>query len=199
MIAPWVDEHNDPDYPTLRKIGSTHVFRSLRDPKTTRSALLADKAAGFATGVYIVSSWYPNLSPRAVADLGNQLLKSVDGGTPSDPVVCWDVETKDVPYVRTLFRRWKSHRPTRVTDWTLEGHQGGIFKPADVAELLKTVDRYWVPQCYNGAMTEVWDTLAMARDLTAIGVPDSRIVPFLDAAHIPAWATGYVFTQGRIP
>lgn len=199
MLIPWVDEGNDPDYTKLHAIGATHVGRSLRDPRTTRSALVADKAQGFGTCVYSAHTWYPDLSARAWADGMNNQLKAVDGGTPDDPIVCIDLETDDLVFVKDVFARWKQHRPKRVTDWTLEGHKGGIFKPDDVTVLLGLVSRFWVPQCYNGAMTQVWDTLAMARDLTSVGVPDARIVPFVDGAHIAAWTQGYVFTQGRIP
>ena len=199
MLIPWVVEGNDPSYATYHAIGATHVGRSLRDPRTTRAALVADKAQGFGTCVYSAHSWYPDLSARAWADGINNQLKAVDGGTPDDPIVCIDLETDDLQYVRDTFARWKQHRPKRVTDWTFEGHKGGIFTPNDVAILLQLVSRYFVPQCYNGAMTQVWDTLAMARDLTSVGIPDARIVPFVDGRAIPAWLQGYVFPKDGKP
>jgi hypothetical protein len=196
MLAVWVPENNDPDYNYLRELRATHVFRALRDKRTTRAALVTDRAAGFETGVYLASNWYPGQTARTVADIASTLLNAVDGGTPFDPVVCLDVETDDLHYTRSLFHRWKAHRPKRRTDWTFEGHKGGIFTDADVADLLLLVQGYFVPQCYNGALTEVWDTLAMARDLTATGIPDERIVPFMDIRHIGEWASGYAFIQG---
>ena len=41
------------------------------------------------------------------------------------------------------------------------------------------------PQLYNGAMTEVWDSLAYTRDLTKRGFPDALVSPFYDAKHLP--------------
>lgn len=199
MLAVFVDEQNQPDYAKIRRNGGTHVVRSLRDPLTIRAALVADKTAGFGTGVFIARNWYPDLSARAFADAAHNLLKAIDGGTPADPVVTFDIETDDLGFVRDVFRRWVAHRPQRLTDWTMEGHKGGLFEPADVTELVQNVRRFFVPQCYDGTMTQVWDTLAMARDLTAAGIPDARIVPCMDAAHLPVWASGYAFPMGRLP
>jgi hypothetical protein len=48
-------------------------------------------------------------------------------------------------------------------------------------------------------MTQVWDTLAAARDLTKRGFLDAIITPFYDAAKLPEYWNGFAFTQGRLP
>ncbi len=117
---------------------------------------------------------------------------------PVVPFVCADIETKDVAFVLAFARRWRQLRPQRVTDWTLEGHQGGLFTEAQALELAAAF-RFVVPQCYNGAMTEVWDTYAMTRNLVGAGFAFAQLRPFYDAARLPVWWDGYAFTQGRLP
>lgn len=200
MNSCWIDEGNDPDYPRLRANGIDTVCRSIRDSRTTKAALRADIAAGFGVSVYFASSWYPGESGRQLCNIVSGLLVNCDLGTPDKPSVCADIERDDIGFVREFFRRWHVVRALRVTDWTLEGHKGGLLTPTDVADLLVTVKRYFVPQCYDGAMAHGWDPLAMAKNLVAAGIPLERVVPFLDASRLSsyAWWQGYAFTQGRL-
>src|SRR5581483_3217382 len=48
-------------------------------------------------------------------------------GWMGNPPVCLDIEVHDISYVLGCLRRWRQLRPTRETDWTLEGMQGGLL------------------------------------------------------------------------
>ena len=199
MRVIWVDEGNDPQYAKLRTYGIDTISRSIRDSRTTLDALKADRAQGFACNVYAASNWWPELNGPQFASKVSGLLQTVAPGTAPDfPSVCLDMETHDRDYLMGALRQWRKHRPERVTDWTLEGHQGGILTTADWLIVFRLV-RYVVPQSYNGAMTATWDTCAMARDLYDHGLPFGSVYPFVDAAHLQEWWAGYAFTQGRLP
>lgn len=202
MRAVWIDEGNDPDYAKLAANGIDWPYFALRDPRLTPAYLDAVVShAGIAgAGVYAAVSWYPNLSAAQFADkISSELLRI---GWKGNAPVCADIEVPNLaPYVVDFLLRWHAIRPKRTVDVTIEGHKGTLFSPADVIHVTACA-RYLVPQCYNGAMTELWDTYAMTTDLTSAGFPLGSVCPFYDAAHLPQWwglPAGYAFTQGRLP
>lgn len=196
--ALWVDEGNDPDYARARANQVNTICRSIRDPRTTAAALKADLDAGFASCVYFAANWYDLPAAELATTVSRRLEQVAPKSQPSRPAVCADIEVADLAaYVLAFAAQWRKHRPHRVTDLTIEGHKGGLIGSSGPAIAARF--RFLVPQCYNGLMTEVWDTLEMARDLTAVGVPLEQVVPFHDAAKLPAWWSGYAFTQGRLP
>jgi hypothetical protein len=128
------------------------------------------------------------------------MLEVVAKGTPASfPEVCLDIERDDIRgYLLPALRRWRQHRPSRVTDLTLEGHKGGLFSSSDVVNVAAKV-RFVVPQAYDGGM-HPWAPAEVVRDLTAAGFPIAQVYPFLDAATaLLPWWQGYAFTQGRLP
>lgn len=196
----WVDAGNDCNYAKATAYGITAAYFDIRDPRLTTPYLERVASHGLGVGVYAVASWWPKLEGPAFADTVGAMLGTIaPNSAPDFPAVCLDIEVDDVAgYVLPALRRWRTHRPNRVTDLTLEGHKGGLFSPSQVINVVAKV-RLVVPQCYDGAMTHVWDSCAMSRDLTDAGFPIARVYPFLDAAHLGEWWEGYAFTQGRLP
>lgn len=205
MRAIWIDEGNDAPYAKLQANGITCPVYSLRDPRVTLDYLRMVQGKGFTPGVYVVAGWY-NLSPIKFATLVSGELSRIAPATPPGfPFVCFDFEGKSgavqpgtPAYQLAALRQWRKHRPDRVTDCTIEGHQGGLYNEG-AADWLSRQARYWLPQCYNAAMTQLWDTYAMTADLVTAGFNFDGIRPFYDAAQLPQWWDGYAFTSGRLP
>ena len=206
MRAVWVDAGNDPDYAKLAANGIGWPYFDLREPRLS-AAYLSGVAAhpGIeGAGVYVVADWFPQWTPQQLAEWTDTRLRAI--GWAGNPPVMFDIEfpsapTTMVPYILACLKRWRELRPKRITDLTIEGHKGGLFRPADVITVVSQT-RYTVPQCYNGAMDEVWDTWAMYMDLAGAGFPPATVCPFYDAAHLPEWwgvPAGFAFTMGRLP
>lgn len=203
--AVWVDEGNDANYAKLKAIGAVPCF-AIRDPRVDLAYLTMVKAKGFdSVGVYVVASWYKLTAAKFATLVSSELTRIAPQTPPGFPFVCVDMEGKTgtvkpgLPdYQISFMRQWRKHRPDRVTDMTIEGHQGGLYNEG-AADWLGRQVRYMVPQCYNAAMTQVWDSFAMALDLCTAGFKVEGIRPFYDAAHLPEWWDGYAFTQGRLP
>lgn len=193
-----MDAHNGPDDAKLHVAGVTYPYFDIRDSLLTPGWLDSVKATGGYAGVgfYVAASW-ENWTPAEMATYTDKELKSI--GWSGNAPICFDVEVDGLAsYCLELMQVWRSLRPKRITDLTIEGHKGGVFGPGQLLRLAGLV-RYVVPQCYNGDMTEVWDTYAMSADLYDAGLPFHSIRPFYDAAHLPEWWSGYAFTQGRLP
>lgn len=207
MKGSWGDLNQDPPYAKLADNGVTWPYFDIRDPRLTPAYLDAVKAhPGIdGVGVYAVrgtSSWpeTDDLTPAQFADWIDRELKAI--GWLGNPVVMLDIEGMDdlVAFVRATLRRWRELRPKRTTDLTIEGHKGGLFRPADVVDIAAKV-RWVVPQSYDGAMRP-WDTYAMAADLYAAGFAPASVRPFYDAAALLPWwgiPDGFAFTWGRLP
>jgi len=205
--ALWVDEDNDPNYAKVAQFGITALYFALRDPRLTPTYLGQVRARGFGVGVYAVQSWpeyggdgthggpgdvfAENVAARLAVVAGTTLGRN-------HPKVQLDMEDHDPVNIARALTRWRELHRYQDTSWTMEAGQGGWMDAAFVAAVLLARVRL-VPQCYNGAMTEVWDTLAYARDLTKRGFPDSLVSPFYDAARLPHGWDGFAFTMGRLP
>lgn len=201
MRAVWVDAGNDPDYPKLGANGIDAAYFDIREARLDAAYLTTVRNHGLGVGVYAAWNWpeYKNMTGAQFATAVSRRLEAIaPGSEPTFPMVCLDIEAHDAAYIFGALRQWRKHRASRVTDWTLEGHQGGILTPGQWLAVAGLV-RYAVPQCYNGAMTQTWDSFAMALDLFAHGLPFPSVRPFYDAAHLPEWWDGYAFTQGRLP
>lgn len=197
----WVDAGNDCDTAKARANLMTAAYFDIRDARLGPPYFTALAALGFGVGVYASTSWWPSLTGPGFADaVSDRLAAIAPGSLPDLPAVCLDIERDDIAgYLLPALRRWRTHRPKRVTDLTIEGHKGGLFSPSQVINVAAKV-RYIVPQCYDGTMRG-WDSAAMVRDLTDAGFPLAHVYPFLDAAKLAqlAWWEGYAFTQGRLP
>lgn len=202
MRAAWGHPGSDPPYPELDDNGIRWPYFDIREPRLTPTYLDAVCAhpAVDGVGVYAVASWQHEDEPEAFAEWVDARLRHI--GWLGNPPVCLDVEVADLAdYCVRALTRWRELRPKRVTDLTIEGHKGGLFSPAQVVHVVAKV-RYTVPQCYNGALSQVWDSYAMACDLVAAGFPIATVCPFYDAAHLPEWwglPAGYAFTWERLP
>lgn len=200
--ACWIDQGNGPDYAKFAANAITWPYFDIRDPRLTPAYLdgVIAHAGIDGAGVYVAWNW-PELAgktPAQVADWIDLRLRAI--GWLGNPPVCFDAETDNTGYVAETLRVFRVLRPKRTIDYTLEGHKGGIWSGAVVArQIVSAVCRYVVPQCYNGAMTQTWDTYAMTADLVSAGFPFAELRPFYDAAHLPVWWSGYAFSQGRLP
>ena len=202
MRAAWIDAGNDPQYAKLAANGITWPYFDARDDRLTSAYLDAVAAhAGIdGAGVYVVASWFPTMTPGQLAEWTDARLRQI--GWAGNAPVMFDIEVGALmPYVLTCLVRWRELRPRRITDLTIEGHKGGLFSTAAAKAIAGRV-RYVVPQCYNGAMDQLWDTYAMTLNLTDAGFPLAKVCPFYDAAALPEWwgiPAGFAFTQGRLP
>lgn len=200
MRAVWVDEGNVPNWDKLAKHGITWVYVSARDHRAKKS--LEDTfAKGFKGGVYTAWNWYPNLSGAEYAEKTHALLSALwPSAKPGFPKVQLNDETHDPERILGMLRRWRQLRPATETSWTMEGMQGGWMSPV-FAKTVTDLKIRVVPQAYYGTMApgQVYDTLAVARDLTKRGIPDRLVSPFYDASQMPAGWDGFAFTQGRLP
>ena len=202
MRACWVDAGNNPDYGKFATNRITWPYFDIRDPRLS-AAYLADVKSHpniEGTGLYVVRSWFPQLTPPQLAEYTDDRLKQI-GYAGISPIM-FDIEGGGlVQYTLSCLTRWRQLRPTKTTDLTIEGHQGGLFKRSDAQATAKMI-RYCVPQCYDAPMLNVWDTYAMTVDLTSAGFPLKKVCPFYDAAKLPEWwgvPSGWAFTQGRLP
>jgi len=195
MRAIWIDEGSDADYAKLRAHGMiTSPYFSLRDPRVTRSYLDAVAAEGFTPGLFAAYNWYPTLDGAGFAEKCDAELKRIGW---LNPPLCADIETHDVVYILAFLKRWRELRPKRLTFWTLEGFQGGLFAPADVLAI-NAARVHVVPQHYTGDMRPLAaDRIAI--DLIARGFDILRLWGFYDAASLPGRWEGFAFTQGRLP
>ncbi len=200
MRAVWVDSGNDPHWESLAANGITWVYLPLSDPVAdVRRRLLDVRARGLRGGVYAAWNWYPATGGAAFAEVVHSLVRLIaPDATSGWPKVQLDDETHDPARILGMLLRWRELRPTTDTSWTFEAMQGGWMTPGFVAEVINRKVRL-VPQCYWWDMSATIDTLAVARDLTKRGFPDSLISPFYDAAKLPLSWDGFAFTAGRLP
>ena len=194
--AVWIDAGNDADYAKLRAHGIDSPYFDIRDSRVTRAYLEGVQAEGFAPGVYAAWNWYPTLGGAGFAVQLSGLLVGL-GAPPGFPKVCADIEIHDVGYILAFLKRWRKLRPMRVTDWTLEGFQGGLFTANDTLAIA-AANVGVIPQTYTGSM-EPQDVARVVLDLAFHSFPPARISPFYDAARLPAEWSGYAFAQGRLP
>lgn len=194
MKAVWIDNGADPNYDKLRAHGIDSAYFDPRDPRVTAGYLDVVRANGLAAGLYFAWNWYPNMTGAWFATKVDQELRRIawHGNAP----VCLDIETHDVSYITGCLERWRQLRPTRQTDWTMEGMQGGLFSPQAVSEIVAANVRL-APSFYGGDMSPLGHSVIL--DLLMAGFPGDRIIGMYDAAALPYRWTGYAFTQGRLP
>lgn len=206
MRACWIDAGNDPPYGKFAAQEIGWPYFDIRDQRLTAAYLdnVVKQPGIQGAGFYVVSSWWPQWTPEKVAEFTDTRLRSI--GWLGNAPIMFDIEfpsepTKMVPYILACLKRWRQLRPKRITDLTIEGHKGGLFRASDVIAVVAQT-RYTVPQCYDGVMQNDWDTWAMFMDLNQAGFPPAKVCPFYDAAHLPKWwgvPAGFAFISGRLP
>lgn len=194
----WVDAGNNASWAQLQAHGITGEFYAASDPAAAVKQRLDDsKARRHAAGIYGAWNWIDGDGEEFAEWLDDRVGQIVPSPTAAFPKVQLNNERHDADDILRMLRRWRALRPKQDTSWTMEGGQGGWMSPAFVDEVMKLKVRV-VPQLYNGAMTEAWDSLTFARDLTKRGFPDALISPFYDASRLPVGWDGFAFTQGRL-
>jgi hypothetical protein len=212
----WVDEGNDPDWAKVAREGMTGLFFPLRDDTEDIVRRLKDtKGRGLIGGVYGAWNWgglgFLETDGAGFAEWVDSRLKELVAAglvlSNSRPRVQLNNERHEKSVILSMLRRWRELRPKHDTSWTMEGGQGGwmgpIINSSPPSDFVTEVISHRVrlaPQLYNGAMTETWDSLAIARDLIRRGFPDGLVSPFYDAAKLGVvhWWDGFAFTQGRL-
>jgi hypothetical protein len=193
--AIWVDANNDADLTRLRAHGIDSPYFDGRDPRVTAAYLQDLAGRGFKPGLYYAWNWWPTLDGPGFAQRVSNDLRRI--GWAGNPPVCLDIETHDIAgYVLPCLTRWRALRPTRETIWTLEGMQGGLFTPTQVAEINR-LNVLVGPQLYVGDMQPHPHSPVI--DLLMAGFDGRRIVGFYDAARLPYRWSGIAFSQGRLP
>lgn len=196
MKAIWVDAGNDADYMKLRARGITDPYFDVRDPRITKPYLEKLRSDGFSPGVYAAWNWQNWKTGAEFANWMHGKLRPLPQ-YPDFPKVHLDIETHDVQWIIDALTRFRTLRPKRVTGFTLEGHQGGLFTPQDAAAITK-LDMDILPQAYRGDMIRQ-ESDRVVMDLIAAGFDPKRIYCFHDAAQVGDWWEGVLFTQGRLP
>jgi hypothetical protein len=204
--AIWIDAGNDADYAKLARYGIDRPYFDIRDPRVTQQYLLEVHARGFKPGVYAAWNWPEagKTGPSFASWLSAALEAVAPSSASTFPTVCVDIELHSPAYVLAFLKRWRELRPARVTDWTLEGFQGGLFSPLDTLAIARANVRI-IAQLYTGSMAPLAaDRVAL--DLVLHSFPPARIFGFYDAATLtpepgaePSRWEGYAFTQGRLP
>lgn len=200
MKAVFVDTGQDPRWETLALHKITRVYFPMSDPVVdVRRRLEAVRDRGLVGGLMAAWNWqgYGTDGPSFADAVHNRLKLIAPAATNTWPKIILDDEEHDPDRIVQELRRWRQLRPNTDTAWTLESMQGGWFAPGLVEQIVASKVRV-VPQCYTGPMAAV-DTLAAARDLTKMGVPDALVTPMYDAAQLPQGWDGFAFTAGRLP
>jgi hypothetical protein len=199
--ALWVDEHLEPDYLKAKREGMTALYLPISDPMPDLQRRADEiRANGYAAGVYMAhnAAWpqFWGISGPSIADKMHSLVAQVGGKLK----VQFDYEqhtADDYVQIEGMLKRFRALEPATGVSWTIEGHQGATMTPEFVAAIVAHKVRV-VPQCYGADMTP-WCPLEMARDLTKRGFPDALVSPFLDAARLAKWWSGFAFLQSRLP
>jgi hypothetical protein len=195
--ACWVDAGNDVNYDKFRQYGITIPYFDPRDPRITADYL--DRVVAHPgiehAGIYTAWNWSTDfVDPASYAEWTNQELIKI--GWRGNARVCLNIETHDVNWILAALKRWRQLRPTRLTDWTLEGMQGGLFSTA-AAQTINGYNIRPAPQFYIGNMQPQPHSVVL--DLTMSGFDCSKVIGMYDAAALPYRWTGYAYTQGRLP
>jgi len=197
MRGCWIDEGSVADESKLPRYGVNMPAFSIREATTTRQYLAALRGMGFAPAIYAAWNWYPNDDGPEFADrISGFLAERFPATGTTFPTVCVDIETHDVDYILGFLDRWRRLRPARVTAWTLEGFQGGLFNEYARQKIIEAKVAI-VPQFYKGDMTP--QPAGVIQDLVAHGFPRQLLHGFYDAATVQEPWDGYLFTQGRLP
>lgn len=194
MRAVWVDEGSDANYDKLRANGITAPYYSHRDPRVTSAYLTSVRDQGFAPGILSAWNWFPDDTGAEYAERIDAELRRINW--PGNPPVLANIETHDVGYIIAFFARWRQLRPTRKTDWTLEGFQGGLFAPSAVSQI-NAANVGIVPQLYAGNMDPLPHSPII--DMLMAGFRCDQLKGFYDAARLPYRWDGFAFTAGRLP
>lgn len=214
----WVDAGNDPDFNRGDANGITGYFLPLGDARTTKAQLQSIAGKPRANGVYVGQNWWPTLTAKEYVAKANALLNPIRLSTTR---VQFNLEQHDPAYILDVFEGFRVLNPKVGLSWALEGFQGGWIRDAEatmqfVTRMVKAKVRV-VPEVFAGKMADI--TLrssdpagflkqlnaslrpgdAVLQDLLAAGFPKESINVFLDGAFIGREASGYVFTQGRLP
>jgi hypothetical protein len=195
----WTDAGDDPSWAVGDAFGITGYFFPAFDaitPATVKEAAQRGKDHG----IYIGEGWLPGKSPTEYARIVNDYIKPIKAQLPKLRLQL-NIE-QGVSEVLAKLQAMRALQPNIGLSWSLMGMNGGLFTQGFVDWLVQLHVRV-VPECFWGAdgrMDGIYDSLAIARDITSRGVPDALVSPMIDAKYaslLRDWQ-GYAFTMGRL-
>jgi len=201
----WTDAGDDPSWEVGDRHGINGYFFPMEDAVTTTALVAEAERRGHAYGLYQGHNWHPGFTPAQLAQVCLDEYRRI---TKSSTVLKKlrlqvNMEQADPDYIATVFELIRAQLPAVGLSWSLMGMQGGWMSTAFVARIVFAKVRV-VPESFwgvDGRMTGIYDTLALVRDLTSRGFPESLVSPMIDAKYasvIRGW-DGYAFTMGRLP
>lgn len=218
MKAVWVEEQDPISFDLYKTMWLTHIYLDVRSQWNTADRGAEVRRQGFTLGLY----WghWPDLAeqaagPESLAKHCSELIAGYEKQWRSrkQSPQCefqFDIEWHSSNWVEAFVRAWRAVRPLKVTSWTFESWQGGRYTwmNKSLVDLVNSdVNLTVVPQLYNGQMSRVNDSCAVAQELRDMihptgergGVDEARIRFFYDAAKpIPDGWNGYLFTNRRL-
>src|SRR5688572_16463474 len=165
LKAVWIYHGHDLDPRKVARYRVEDPYYSALHPRLTQALpdgrhFLAgeDEKVTGKPGIYFAWNWFEQMAAGTLAERISNELKRI--GWTGNPALCIDIEKGHglhdgnyVDYVVAFFKRWRQLRPTRVTHWTLEGFQGGLFNNRfDAVQELIAAKVTVVPQAYEGSM-----------------------------------------------
>ena len=200
MRYTWVDAGDDPDYAVGDRNLINGYYWPMFDAVTTRNNLNVCKGRQYAVGLYVVSNW-PQFNGRTIDDIVKLIVAEYNrfvGDIPNLKLQL-DAEEKFPDRILSILTGIRLALPHVSLSWTMEAGQAGWMNEPTFRDAVQALKVRVVPQCYNGAMTEVWDTWAYLKTLVDGGWEPARLSPFYDAKHLPHGWDGFAFTVGRLP
>lgn len=213
----WIDQPQQPDVPKLKKHLITDAIfdgRWLAQMGPAQALDYLEKVRdqlGGSPGAFFCAqgsdslgawpSWRTTTGPEWADWVYDTFQNHIAPGTAGAfPVVHLNPECDDVTWQMTMMKRWRMRSPRRYTVWSPVGHKAPIFKA--VAGQIVQHNIIVAPQCYVGNMERIEsanEVLAWAQ----IGIPVTKIQPFLDGATLGHWwgevGGAIVFSQNRLP
>ena len=192
----WLDRFTGPDPNKIRSYDITCVYEDIRD--ATKASVDANAALCGASGVYACWNWpEAPATGRAFADWVNNELKRCDLLEVDKPRVHLNSENDDPAYVAAMLKRWRAHRPTRVTGWTMQSHKSAVYTGI-VGTIVQTRVAV-LPQCYHGPDNAIVRTESAAEVEAWRDLGVTLVEPMLYAGALGDWWEGTAFIAGRLP
>ena len=184
-----------PDLAKAKRYGITRLYWQANDPQISAGLFLAIRERGLEVGIMRDPSWNHASATDLARTLDADLVRL--GSSNSQCAVLADIEYHDPAYIVAFLREWRDLRPSRMTGWTLEPHQGGWFTPFLVRMLMQAKVTVF-PQAYlgNEAPTDIDLTRC---DLIERGLPRGLVAATYSALKLPYAWDGIAFRFDQLP
>ena len=215
----WIDQPSNPDYPKLKKhLVTSAIFDGRWLAQKSDLALqylnhVRDQLGG-PSGAYFCAqgadslgawpSWQDHTGPQWADWVYEEFQKKIAPGTSGNfPVVHLNPECDNPQWQVAMLKRWRVRSPRRYTVWSPVGHKAELFR--NVASAINESNVYVAPQCYVATEEDPMARVESSNEVLAwasIGVPLTRIQPFLDGEKLGHWwgevGAAIVFSQNRL-